>query len=111
MTFVLLTATAVVCVGLGVAIGGLLGHVRAERILVKSIKTQSELRRQLEEIRVYFDSSNPDPANVAVARRLLATAAGELSDRQRKDILSTLEQGSDRSKANYIAKLLDEVAS
>jgi hypothetical protein len=97
--------------GLASAIATLFFHKRAERSLVEEIRKQEALRQQLEVIKASFDNAYPDPVELTRAQQLLTTAASQLNERQNKDIISTLEQGSDRSKANYIAKLLDEVAS
>jgi predicted DNA-binding protein len=41
----------------------------------------------------------------------MAELSSRLSEGNRKDILDTLAQGSDKSKANYLRKIIDEVKS
>jgi len=78
---------------------------------VKLIKEQDELIGQLEAIKASLEAVSPNPEGISKARQIVTTAAQNLSERQKRDILGTLDQGSDKSKANYIVKLVDEVSS
>jgi hypothetical protein len=82
----------------------------SERSLVRALKDNSELAIQLESLRDAFESKEPDPEKVAEARQIISEATTALGKRQRRKILGTLDRGSDRSKANYISKLIFEVA-
>jgi hypothetical protein len=105
-------------VAIGAAIGGLIsavislvGHSRAERSLVEVLKQNETEDRilQLRNMRAGLESDPPDPEEVTRARQLLVGFADMLNKKQRNDIVETLDKGSDKSKANYIVKLVDEV--
>lgn len=102
---------------IGAGIGGLISavvslvtHSRAERSLVEAIKKEDLLVTELRGMRAELESDIPDPKDVTRARQIVTSIARRLDERQRKNILGTLDQGSDKSKANYIVKLVEEVA-
>jgi hypothetical protein len=100
-------------------LGGLIGlisvilatvqHELAERALVRTMRNQKETLQRLEALRRGLEVNSPDAEKVTEASRIVGAAAEVLSNRYRSDILATLNQGSGRSKASYIAKLVDEI--
>lgn len=88
-----------------------LRNYRAERALIKRMKDENQegLLHALEVTRRQLESRPPDPEAVAMATTLIGLVAEGLSEgRKKKDVLGLLSHGSERSKANYIAKLIDE---
>jgi hypothetical protein len=55
--------------------------------------------------------NDPDPTSLYEAQRILTSLTGTLSNSDKSDILSVLDRGSDRSKANYIAKLVEDAGT
>ena len=107
---------AVVLAAIAAGLGGFVSsiyavilHSQAERSLVRSLRNKQELARRLGALRVELESGSPDPEDVTRARQIVADATDVLSERYKKTILGTLDQGSDKSKANYLVKLLREV--
>lgn len=100
-----------VAAGLAVLVTVLLQarHVRAEHALLERMKQDKENQdvtyATLQEL---YELGINDPAKVEQARQILLSYADQLSKGERADIWQTLAQGSDRSKANYIAKLIGE---
>lgn len=80
---------------------------RAERELVHSIEKQDEIIDALERTRRSLDDERPDPEMVAMAQNLVGIASNNLSDRTKRVLQAFLVQGSDKSQANYLAKLID----
>jgi len=88
-----------------------LRNYRAERALVNQMKkeeNQERLLRALEITRRSLESRPPDPEAVAMAVALIGIAAEGLSENRKREALGLLAHGSEKSKANYIAKLIDE---
>jgi hypothetical protein len=96
--------------GLVSAIAGLWASRRAEHSLVEAIRGREELKQRLETIRGDLQTRAPDPSDVVKASDIIVGAAGVLSKRQKRSIVGPLRHGSDRSRANYVSKLLDEVS-
>jgi len=93
------------------AITTFLRNYRAERALINQMKkdeNQEQILGALEITRRSLESRTPDPEAVAMATALLGIAAEGLSESKKKDILGLLAHGSEKSKANYIAKIIDE---
>jgi hypothetical protein len=108
---------AVILAGIGAsgAVVGLMGTILAA---FKQSSAEHALRitmqrHQLEIMRLEMTKhslalSNPDPKELTVARSIIAKLADQLNDSERSDILRTLDRGSDKSKANYILKLVGD---
>jgi hypothetical protein len=100
--------------GLISSIARIFAHSRAEKKLTQAIGTDSEVVKKLEGVKLSLESDSPSIESVTRARQIIADRTDitlTLSDKEKKDILRTLGQGSDRSKANYIIKLIDEAQS
>jgi hypothetical protein len=82
---------------------------RAERKLVESIEKQADIVKALEIARHALATGKPEPDAIANARNLVDIAAQDLSASEKKDIFRILGRGSERSQANYLAKLIDEI--
>jgi hypothetical protein len=107
----------VLAIALGAGLGALTTSIislfvnaQAERSIVRELKKHQDLLSALLRFRVSLESESPDSDEVAQARQILVHAADVLNQREKKEIVGTLDRGSDKSKANYIVKLLDEVA-
>jgi DNA-directed RNA polymerase specialized sigma24 family protein len=96
--------------GLVSAVRTSLLHIKAQRALVRALRQQNELVSRLKEFQVELEAEVPDPEAITAARRLILDASNTLNERERKDIMTTLEKGSDRSRANYIAKFIAETS-
>lgn len=92
--------------GLISAVSTFLLRVRAQRALVKELNKRHEVVSALLLLQTELATESPDPEAIAHARQLILEAASGLGERERKDIVSTLDAGSDRSKANYITKFI-----
>jgi hypothetical protein len=73
--------------------------------------TDDATRQLLEWARTQLAAESPDPATIAAIAALLTDVSTKLPKNDRKDILGTLAQGSDKSKANYLVKIISEVGS
>jgi uncharacterized membrane protein YccC len=82
---------------------------RAERKLVKSIEAEESIVEALELMGRAWERNRPGPEDIANARNLIDIAAQGLSENEKRNILRLLVQGSEKSQANYLAKLIDEV--
>ena len=109
MDAIALAAIAAGASGLLSAVARLITHSLAERSLVASMKSRQNELRELESLRASLEAGTPDPELITRARQILQYLAGSLTEKQERDILQTLDQGSDKSKANYIVKVLDQV--
>jgi hypothetical protein len=101
-------------VALALAAAGLLSVIArlvrlhgAERSLLTTIENQSDILDALERTRPSLESARPDPEAVALARALIEIASSNLSGRAQRDIQTMLSQGSDKSQANLLGKLID----
>lgn len=101
--------------GLASAVVEFVRHLRAEQALVKAVKRyqakDDTTRQLLVWARTQLASEPPDPTTIAAIAALLTEVSSRLSESDRKDILGTLTQGSDKSKANYLVKIINEVGS
>jgi len=97
--------------GLASVIGNAARHIIAERNLVRIINRDVEdgTLRELESLRSNLTSEPPDPIALGRAVEFLTEIAQNLREGQKKDIINTLERGSERSTANYVVKLIDQI--
>jgi flagellar biosynthesis/type III secretory pathway M-ring protein FliF/YscJ len=91
-------------------IASFLRNSRAERALINRMRDedQEQILKALETSRRGLKSRSPDPEAVALASALISLAAQGLSENRKKEVLGLLSHGSEKSKANYIVKLIDE---
>jgi hypothetical protein len=86
-----------------------LRHTTAERKMKQVLKEDdTDNAARLEALTKHL-GDDPDPASLSEAQKILSSLAGTLSDSEKSDILGVLDRGSDRSKANYITKLVGDV--
>jgi hypothetical protein len=107
-------ATALSSVGLLSVISDAYRRFRAERQLANQLRALMDMDRdltlsRLENVREKLSEDFPDPETVAFAITLLTSAADKLPKGQRREILGALNRGSEKSRANYAARLIDEV--
>ena len=86
-------------------------HRQAERQLIEEIRKEQQRIEELQALQAELESEDLDPEKLAKGREIILHAADSLSMQRRRDIASTLNQGSDRSRANYIVKLITEASS
>lgn len=77
----------------------------AERRLKKALSRNRDHLRKLEEVEVNL-ISDPNSVKLQEARQIISSLPG-VSDSDKSEILRTLSEGSSRSEANYVAKLLE----
>jgi hypothetical protein len=82
-------------------------HSRAEKRLQRAIKSHTDEARKLEGL-TGLTEARPNPVQLAEASEIITSIANKLDDSDRSDILTTLARGSDKSKANYIVKLVKD---
>src|SRR5215467_9542303 len=82
-------------------------HSLAEKRLQREIKSHKDEVRKLEGM-TGLTEAHPNPVQLAEASEIITSIANKLDDSDRSDILTTLAQGSDKSKANYIVKLVKD---
>jgi hypothetical protein len=85
-------------------------HTLAERALKREMGRHTEEVSALEKINTSLEN-DPDPHQLENARQIVSSLAQHLSDQERDDILRTLDRGSKKSRANYIAKLVEDQAA
>ncbi len=79
----------------------------AERELVDTLEKQEKIATALEKTRGSLEGRRPEPEAVANARALVDIASKDLSNRTKRDIQRFVAQGSEKSQANYLTKLID----
>ena len=86
-------------------------HIFAQRKLVREMNRESEAQilRELESARSGLVGESPDPVTLGRAVALLTEVAQNLPENQRQDIIGTLNHGSEKSRANYCVKLIDQI--
>ena len=72
-------------------------------------KSEKEVLRELENTRNELIGETPDPVTLGQAAALLIKVAQNLREDQRQDIISTFNRGSEKSRANYVVKLIDQI--
>jgi hypothetical protein len=82
-------------------------HSRAGRRLQDLLKGNSIQRDKLESIAKDLER-DPDPSKVEEARQIVVSLTQSLDASDRSDIRTTLDRGSNQSRANYITKLVDD---
>ena len=82
-------------------------HSLAEKRLQREIKSHKDEVRKLEGM-TGLTEARPNPVQLAEASEIITSIANKLDNSDRSDILTTLAQGSDKSKANYIVKLVKD---
>jgi len=65
--------------------------------------------RELVGAKSKLTGESPDPVMLGRAIELFTEAAQSLRENQRNDIISTLNRGSEKSTANYIVKLINQI--